>query len=287
MTKKKTTTQKKSGAKKAAKAKAPTAVPAGAGDWREEMLEKVRGVIMGAEAGVIEEVKWRKPSNGMKGVAVWSHPACGIICTGEKYKKMVKLTFAKGASLEDAAGLFNASLEGGTRRAIDIGEGETVDAKGLKALVQEAVSAGGGKKAKTAKKKDAPRLLSGGNPQIAKGYGDGPVQAYIAAIPDWKREVARRIDALIERGVPKVRKAVKWNSPLYGMREGEWFMSMHCFDKYIKVAFFNGAELVPLPPVSSKQKKVRYLHVHEDGAMDEGQFVKWVRQASNLEGEKM
>jgi len=287
MAKKKTTTQKKSSVKKAAKAKAPTAVPAGAGDWREEMLEKVRGVITGADAGVIEEVKWRKPSNGMEGVAVWSHPACGIICTGEKYKQVVKLTFAKGASLDDAAGLFNASLEGGTRRAIDIREGEKVDAKGLKALVKAAVSAGGGKKAKTVKQKEAPILLSGGNPQIAKGYGDEPVRAYIAAIPDWKRDVVKRLDGLIVKAVPKVLKAVKWNSPLYGVREGEWFLSMHCFDRYVKVAFFNGAELEPMPPVGSKQKKVRYLHVHEDGAMDEGQFVKWVRGASELEGERM
>ncbi len=149
------------------------------------------------------------------------------------------------------------------------------------------------KKGKVAKKAPAKRgvsktkLLSGGNPQIAKGYGDEPVQAYIAAMPGWKREVGKRLDALIERAVPSVKKAVKWNSPLYGVVEGEWFLGVHCFAKYIKVAFFNGGSLRPLPPEGSKQKNVRYLHVHEDGAVDEKQFVEWVKQAKGLPGERM
>ena len=131
-----------------------------------------------------------------------------------------------------------------------------------------------------------PKLLSGGNPQIAKGYGDTPVQAYIAAMPGWKSAVGGRIDRLIEGVVPGVRKAVKWNSPFYGMEDDIWFLSLHCFTKYIKVTFLNGASLQPLPPGTSKHPKVRYLDIRED-AFDETQFVEWVRQASVLPGEKM
>jgi hypothetical protein len=129
--------------------------------------------------------------------------------------------------------------------------------------------------------------LSGGNPQIAKGYGDAPVQAWIAASPGWKAAAAKKLDAIITRAVPGVLKAVKWNSPLYGVEEGRWFSSLHVFDKYIKVAFFMGAELDPVPPVASKQKNVRYFHLHEDDKLDEKQFAAWVKQASKLPGEKM
>jgi len=132
-----------------------------------------------------------------------------------------------------------------------------------------------------------PKLLSGENPQIAKGYGDAPVQAYIAAIPGWKQEVARRVDALVTRAVPGVRKAVKWNSPMYGVEAQTWFLSMHCFTRYVKVAFFRGASLSPLPPGESKQKHVRYLDIHEHDALDEAQFTAWVKRASELPGEKM
>lgn len=130
-------------------------------------------------------------------------------------------------------------------------------------------------------------LLSGGNPQIAKCYGDAPVQAYIAATPGWKGDVVRRLDALIVRAVPGVRKAVKWNSPFYGLEEQRWFLSFHCMTKYVKVAFFRGAELQPLPPGTSKQEHVRYLDIYEDKAFDEAQFADWVKQASRLPGEKM
>jgi hypothetical protein len=132
-----------------------------------------------------------------------------------------------------------------------------------------------------------PRLLSGGNPQIAKAYGDAPVQAYIAAMPGWKRDVGRRLDAVIERTVPAVSKAVKWNSPLYGVEHGVWFLGVHCFTKYVKVAFFRGASLRPLPPGGSKQKNVRYLDIHEDERFDERQFADWVKQAAGLPGERM
>jgi hypothetical protein len=132
-----------------------------------------------------------------------------------------------------------------------------------------------------------PVLLSGGNPQIAKGEGDVPVQAYIAAMPGWKRAVGERLDALIVQTVPGVRKAVKWNSPFYGVEEKVWFLSFHCFNRYIKVAFFRGAALDPPPPGTSKQKEVRYLDIHETPPQDEAQFVTWVAQASRLPGERM
>jgi len=131
-----------------------------------------------------------------------------------------------------------------------------------------------------------PVLLSGGNPQIAKGFGDAPVEAYIAAMPGWKRDLGRRIDALVVKTVPGVRKAVKWNSPLYGVEEGRWFLSYHCFTKYLKVTFFRGALLKPVPAGTSKHPEVRYLDIHE-GQFDEKQFVDWVKQASKLPGEKM
>jgi hypothetical protein len=136
------------------------------------------------------------------------------------------------------------------------------------------------------KKSGAPKLLSGGNPQIAKGYGDAPVQAYIAAMPGWKSETGAKLDALIFKAVPKVLKAVKWNSPFYGVEEGRYFMSFHVFAKYIKVAFFDGVSLKPVPPGVSRQKNVRYLDIFE-GAFDEKQFSAWVKQASQLPGEKM
>jgi hypothetical protein len=132
-----------------------------------------------------------------------------------------------------------------------------------------------------------PILLSGGNPQIAKGYGDAPVQAYIAAMPGWKSALGARLDALISVAVPGVRKAVKWNSPLYGMEDNYWFLGIHVFAKYVKVAFFRGASLDPLPPGTSKQKEVRYLDIREDDELDEAQFTAWVKQAAALPGEKM
>jgi hypothetical protein len=137
------------------------------------------------------------------------------------------------------------------------------------------------------RKDKEPKLLSGGNPQIAKGYGDAPVQAYIAAMPGWKRDVGRRLDALISRIVPGVSKAVKWNSPFYGVEEQVWFLSFHCFAKYVKVAFFRGASLRPVPPGASKHKTVRYLDIHEDDEFDEAQLAAWVKQASLLPGERM
>jgi len=141
--------------------------------------------------------------------------------------------------------------------------------------------------AKAAKPRKKPALLAGGNPQIAKADGDAPVQAYIAAMPGWKRDVGRRLDALIGRTAPNVRKAVKWNSPFYGIEGRGWFLSFHCFTKYVKVAFFRGSSLRPLPPGQSKHKHVRYLDIHEDDRLDEAQLAAWVTQASQLLGERM
>ncbi|CAN7338631.1 DUF1801 domain-containing protein [Bradyrhizobium sp. LjRoot220] len=132
-----------------------------------------------------------------------------------------------------------------------------------------------------------PKLLSGGNPQIAKAYGDAPVQAYIAAMPGWKSDVGRRLDALITRAVPGVYKAVKWNSPLYGFEGQGWFLGIHVFTKYVKVAFFRGTSLRPIPPGESRQKEVRYLDIHEDNPLDDAQLTAWVKQASKLPGERM
>src|SRR5499426_1586542 len=132
-----------------------------------------------------------------------------------------------------------------------------------------------------------PKLLSGGNPRIAKADGDAPVQAFIAAMPGWKRDVGRRLDALIMSSAPGARKAIRWNSPFYGMKGRGWFLSFHCFAKYVKVAFFRGTSLRPLPPGESKQKEVRYLDIHKDEDLNEDQFVAWVQQASRLPGERM
>ena len=132
-----------------------------------------------------------------------------------------------------------------------------------------------------------PKLLAGGNPQIPKGDGDGPVQAYIAAMPGWKRDVGRRLDALIERVVPDLRKAVKWNSPFYGVGAEGWFLSYHCFARYVKVTFFRGSALQPLPPGTSRHPEVRYLDIREGDAADDARIADWVAQASRLPGEKL
>jgi hypothetical protein len=214
----------------------------------------------------------------------------------------VKLTFAKGASLKDPAGLFNSSLDGNVRRAIDIHEGDEIDETALKKLIRAAVALNLAEKPAAAKSKGLtgtpaksagakskggstaakPKLLAGGNPQIAKSDGDGPVQAYIAAMPGWKREVGRRLDALIVRLVPKVRKAVRWNSPFYGVEGQGWFVGFHVFTRYVKVTFFKGTSLRPVPPGGSSEEG-RWIDIHEDD-FDEAQLAKWIQQAAALPG---
>lgn len=129
-----------------------------------------------------------------------------------------------------------------------------------------------------------PKLLSGGNPQIPKGDGNEPVQAYIAAMPGWKHDAGRYLDTLIDRTVPEVKKAVRWNSPFYGVDGQGWFLSYHCFTRYVKVAFLYGASLDPMPPVASKDEHARYFHIHEGDEPDEGQLASWIRQASQIPG---
>ena len=153
-----------------------------------------------------------------------------------------------------------------------------VDKRSTKSAGAAKKAADKSKQARSAK----PILLSGGNPQIAKADGDAPVQAYLAAMPGWKRDVGRRLDALIVRTVPGVTKAVKWNSPFYGVEGQGWFLSFHCFAKYVKVTFFRGTSLRPLPPGESKHKDVRYLDIHEDKQPDEEVIASWIRQASKL-----
>src|SRR5512144_2827003 len=178
------------------------------------------------------------PDPAMTAAWTWTQPAWsphGRVGTGAAYPGAVKLTFARGARIPDPSRLFNSSLEGNTRRAIDIHEGEKVDAGAFKALVKSAVAQNGPPaKAKPGASEAKPvRLLSGGNPQIAKADGDAPVQAYIAAMPGWKRDLGKRLDALIVRNVPNVRKAVRWNSPMYGIGGQGVFLGFHVFSHYV------------------------------------------------------
>ena len=133
----------------------------------------------------------------------------------------------------------------------------------------------------------APKLLSGGNPQIPKGEGDGPVQDYIAAMPEWKRPLGERLDALVTKTVPKVHKAVKWNQPFYGHDGEGWFLAFRCYTKYVQLQFFRGSSLDPVPPKASKHAEVRYLDIHEDDEVDDEQLAAWIEQASQLPGETM
>src|SRR5690242_16486730 len=257
-------------------------------DWRGEMLARLRALVKEADPEVVEEWKWR-------GTPVWSHD--GMICTGETYKSVVKMTFAKGASLEDPSGLFNSSLEGNTRRAIDIREGEVLNAEAFTALIQAAITENlrfsapksksppkAGAKAKPGVREAKPIkvregetvavvVLSGGNPRIAKADGDASVQVYIAAMPGWKRDIGKRLDALIVRNVPNVRKAVKWNSPFYGIPGQGWFVAFHVFTRYVKVTFFRGTSLRPVPP-GGTSKEARWIDIHDDD-FDETQMTSW------------
>jgi hypothetical protein len=281
-------------------------------DWRGATLAEVRSLIREVDPEVVEEWKWM-------GTPVWSHEGMYVLVNAHKDK--VKITFFHGAKLADPKKIFNAGLDGNKWRAIDLAQGDKIDKKGFQELLRRAIAynlehaapKSKGSRASLLSKNDAaspgvpeaktaqgrapskptsgksrtsakPKLLSGDNPQIAKGEGDEPVQAYIAAIPDWKQDVARRLDELIVRTVKDVKKAVKWNSPFYGMDGQGWFLSYHCFSKYVKVAFFRGAQLKPLPPGASKQEEVRYLDIRENDSIDEKTLASWIRQASKLPG---
>ena len=188
----------------------------------------------------------------------------------------MKPTFVHGAKLPDPKKLFNATLDG-NKGAIELYQGDKVDSNAFKVLVREAVAYN------TENTDRGPVLLSGCNPQIPKADGDAPVQAYIAAMPDWKSDVGRRLDDLIVRNVPSVRKAVRWNSPWYGVEGKGWFLSYHVFTRYVKVTFLNGASLCPAPHGSGKDKDSRWIDIYE-GELNEVQMETWVRQAAALPG---
>jgi hypothetical protein len=271
------------------------------GDWRGESLAQIRKLIHEVDPEVVEEWKWM-------GTPVWSHE--GMYALANAHKDKVKLTFFHGAKLPDPEKLFNASLEGSKWRAIDFRAGDEIHTPALEALLREAVAyntthsvpksrgsrermpvKAGRQKARRPSRVVEPKpraakpvLLAGGNPEIAKADGDAPVQAYIAALPGWKRDVGRRLDALIVRTVPDVRKAVKWNSPFYGVEGQGFFLNLHCFTKYVRVAFFRGTSLRPLPPGPSRHGEVRYLDIREEDRLDEKRVASWIRQASKRPG---
>lgn len=207
---------------------------------------------------------------------------------------MISRTCSKGLTNE-----LEQADQGGTRPAVYAAPRTALPLPGDLSMAGKKSANGSAKStspasgAKNATRKALPKsadgtiLLSGGNPQIAKGYGDAPVQKYIAAMPGWKSDVGKQLDKLVVKAVPEVEKAVKWNSPFYGTEKDLWFLGFHCLTKYVKVAFFRGAQLNPAPPGNSKQKDVRYLDIHENDEIDEAQFIDWVKQASQLPGERM
>lgn len=247
------------------------------GDWRGEKLAELRSLIHDAEPDVEEGWKW-------KGTPVWSYN--GILLVGDGFKDKVKLTFHSGAALKDPKNVFNAGLDGNKWRAIDLFEGDDVDKTAFKALVRQAVSYNTRQlltKAKGGMVDGKPVLLSGGNPQIPKSDGDGPIRTYIDAIPGWKRETTRRIDEIIVENAPGVLKAVRWNSPFYGIEGRGWFVSYHMFSRYIKVTFLNGSTLEPEPPGSGKDPDGRWIDIYE-GELDEEQLADWIRQSAAVPG---
>ena len=246
-------------------------------DWRGARLAEFRKLIHEAEPDVTEERKWR-------GTPVWEYN--GILLVGDGLKDKVKLTFHCGAMLRDRDNVFNAGLGGNKWRAIDSFEGDEIDKTGFKKLVREAVSYNTKQrlsKAKGGMVDGKPVLLSGGNPQMPKSEGDAPVQAYIAAIPRWKSDLARRLDEIIVGNVPEVRKAMRWNSPFYGVAGRGWFVSYHVFTRYVKVTFLNGASLDPVPSGGGRDPDSRWVDICE-GELDEEQMADWVRQSAGLPG---
>ena len=256
-------------------------------DWRGETLARMRRLIKDAAPDVVEEWKWR-------GTPVWSYD--GIICTGETYKKVVKLTFARGASLDDPAGLFNSSLEGNVRRAIDIHEGEEVDEADFKALVGKAVALNSSRKSRPSraakpgaaagdgKRPTAGRNgtsvtagpnLAGGNPQIAKADGDAPVQAYIAAMPGWKRETGSRLRRAHRAHRPRGAQSSEVEFALL-RRRGPGLVPELPLLHPVRQRVFRGGSLQPLPPGESKDKDVRYLDIHEGDQLDEDLVASWI-----------
>lgn len=260
MTRKSATAPRKSGASKKIDERI-----ASLDDWRGERLKEIRRIIHEADPDVVEEWKWQASPT-------WSHD--GVFAVADARKRNVKLTFAHGAALPDPQKLFNSTVDGNTWRAIEFDEADELDAAALKDMVRAAV-------AYNAAGPQRPVILAGGNPQIARGDGDGPVQAYIDAMPEWKRDIGRRLDALIIKAVPNVRKAVRWNSPFYGTEEHGWFLNLHVLSRNVKVTFLNGASLDPMPPAGGKDPDARWINIKQDG-FDEAQLTDWFRQSANL-----
>jgi hypothetical protein len=287
------------------------------GDWRGERLAEIRELIHRVDPEVVEEWKWMGTPvwshEGMYALAnahkdkvklTFFHGAQlpdpkQLFNAGMGGGKWRAIDFYRGDKIDKTAlaALLRAAVAYNSLHSVPKSKGsrEQMPSKAKHKPKGRPKSKSGSKSRSKAKptatrrgslqgkRSPAPKLLSGGNPQIAKAEGDAPVQAYIAAMPGWKRDVGRRLDELIERTVPHVRKAVKWNSPFYGIEGQGWFLSLHCFTSYIKVAFFRGTSLSPLPPGKSKHEEVRYLDVHEDD-LDEAQMAAWVKQAAAIPG---
>jgi hypothetical protein len=250
-------------------------------DWRGALLARLRAIITSVGAGVVEEWKW--------GVPVWS--CDGIITTGEVYKQVVKLTFAKGASLPDPAKLFNSSREGATRRAIDFRAGEKVNEKALKALVRAAMAHNaGGKKpaaAKVAKPKatkaKAPAVKARKPVSLPKSVGEAGVKAFIASMEPWQAALVKRVNAIVDKQVPGVIKAVKWHCPFYGIEGKGWFLSFAAFQFHVKFTFFKGKQLKPVPPAGTG-KEARSIDIRQSDTFDEKQMTAWIKQAAAIPG---
>lgn len=257
-------------------------------DWRGKRLAEIRRLVREADPGIEELVQWR-------GAPTWSHD--GLVCVANVFKDTVKVVFARGAKIPDPSGVFNSELSGKAWRGITLSRDDALNGPAFKKLVRSAVELNRSSKttrpparrsAKAVRSVPArrvaaePVLLAGGNPRIAKADGDAPVRAYLAALPGWKRDLGKRLDALIARTVPGVAKAVRWNSPFYGIEGGGWFLGVHAFTNYLKVTFFRGASLQP-PPPGGTGEDARWIDIRED-EFDEAQFTRWVEQAARLPG---
>lgn len=257
-------------------------------DWRGRCLAEIRWLVLEADPDMQEDCKWR-------GAPTWTHD--GLVCLANIFKDTVKVVFARGAQVPDPLGLFNSELAGKAWRGITLSRDDTLNRPAFKKLVRSAVELNSSSKKKRSPSKQSamvarnvtarrtaakPVLLAGGNPRIAKADGDPPVQAYLAALPGWKRDVGRRLDALIVRAVPNATKAVKWNSPFYGLEGRGWFLGMHAFTNCLKVTFFRGASLQP-PPPGGTGEDARWIDIREDD-LDEAQLTRWVEQAAALPG---
>ena len=242
--------------------------------WRGKMLTEIRDLVWEADPEVVEE--W-KPM----GYPAWSHT--GIYAVATVRDDLVTVSFAHGSKLADPNRLFNNAPNHDTWWSIELHEHDAIDDIGFKGLVEQAVAYNIKNKPSYIKDVAGPIYLSGGNPQIPKGDGDAPVQAYIALMPGWKRKLGTELDQLIEHLVPDVQKAMRWNSPFYGVEGQGWFLSYHVFDKYLKITFLNGTTLNPIPSGGGKDPDSRWINIFEN-AFDADQMSDWIRQSAAVPG---